>query len=112
MLFKNKLVVLFSFSLLLVYGAVVYGQAKPGDGSPSQRLEVMRSRLEGMRRSVSGAASAFKIENKEDKTKKDDKEKLDTPLGRLTGLEKEISSLQSEVNNLRGKVDRGEKYEN
>ena len=111
MLFKNKLVVLFSFSLLLVGGAVVFGQAKPGDGSPSQRLEVMRSRLEGMRRSVSGAASAFKIENKEDKTKKDDKDKLDTPLGRLTGLEKEISGLQSEVNNLRGKVDRGEKYE-
>lgn len=111
MLFKNKLTVFFLFALLLITGVGVNGQGKPGDGSPSQRLDVMRSRLEAMRRSVNGAASALKVENKDDKSKKDDKVKLDTPLGRLTGLEKEISSLQSEVNNLRGKVDRGEKYE-
>ncbi|MGH9820281.1 MAG: outer membrane protein assembly factor BamD, partial [Pyrinomonadaceae bacterium] len=41
----------------------------------------------------------------------DDKENLDTPLGRLTGLQKEISRALSEVNNIHGKVDRGEKYE-
>ena len=56
------------------------GAPKPGDGSPSQRLDVMRSRLEGMRRSVEGAMSALKTENKEEKAKKDDKESLETPL--------------------------------
>lgn len=99
------------FSFLAVFADAQVGAPKPGDGSPTQRLDVMRSRLEAMRRSVEGAASALKIENKDDKTKKDDKEKLDTPLGRLNGLEKEISSTLSEVNNLHGKVDRSEKYE-
>ena len=104
--------VLFSFlSLLAGFANGQVGAPKPGDGSPTQRLEIMRSRLEAMRRSVEGAMSALKTENKEDKTKKDDKDKLDTPLGRLTSLQKEISSTLSEVNNLRGKVDRGEKYE-
>jgi len=111
MTFKNTLVFFLLFALLVAGGVTVYGQAKPGDGSPVQRLDVLRSRLEAMRRSVNGAASALKIENKDEKDKKNDKEKLDTPLGRLTGLEKEISSLLSEVNNIHGKVDRGEKYE-
>ena len=97
--------------LLAAFTNAQVGAQKPGDGSPAQRLEVMRSRLEGMRRSVEGAMSALKTENKEEKAKKDDKESLDTPLGRLNGLHKEISSALSEVNNVRGKVDRGEKYE-
>lgn len=84
---------------------------KPGDGTPSQRLEVMRQKLETMRRSLSSAASVLKEENKGDATKKEDKEKLDTPLGRLLSLEKEASRLQSEVNALRGKVDRADKFE-
>jgi outer membrane protein assembly factor BamD len=79
--------------------------------TPSQRLEVMRQKLETMRRSLSSAASSLKDDNKEDKTKKDDKSKLDTPLGRLLGLEKEAGSLQNEVNSTKGKVDRAEKYE-
>lgn len=81
------------------------------DATPLQRLEVMRQKLESMRRSLNGAMSAIKEENKDDKSKKNDKDKLDTPLGRLTGLEKEAGRLQSEVNSLRGKVDRSEKYE-
>lgn len=79
--------------------------------TPVQRLEVMRQKLETMRRSLTSAAAAMKDENKDDKSKKEDKSKLDTPLGRLLGLEKEAASLQSEVNSLRGKVDRSEKYE-
>lgn len=103
-------------TLFLVLAAVVslfsglaLAQAKPGDGSPAQRLEVQRQKLEAMRRSLSGAASALKEESKADK--KDDKQSLDTPIGRIHSMEKEASSLQSEVNNIRGKVDRGEKYE-
>lgn len=86
-------------------------QVKSGDGSPSQRLEVMRQKLDTMRRSLTSAASVLKQENKGDDAKKDDKEKLDTPLGRLLSLEKDASRLMSEVNSLRGKIDRSDKFE-
>lgn len=71
----------------------------------------MRSKLETMRRSLQSTISVLKEENEGDKDKKDDKNKPDTPLGRLRGLEREVSDLQSEVNSLRGKIDRSEKYE-
>lgn len=84
---------------------------KAGDGTVSQRLDVMRQKLETMRRSLGSVISVLKDDAKEDKSKKDDKSALDTPLGRMRSLDKEAQSLQSEVNNLRGKVDRSEKYE-
>jgi outer membrane assembly lipoprotein YfiO len=87
------------------------GQAKPSDGTAVQRLDVMRQKLETMRRSLKSSASVLEQENKEDPSKKNDKENLDSPLGRLLSLEKEAGRLQSDVNNLRGKADRGEKYE-
>ena len=101
------------FSCILVLSFVFYGsaQTKPNEGTVQQRLDVMRSKLETMRRSLQSAISVMKDDNKDDKSKKDDKEKLSTPLGRLRGLEKETSNLQSDVNSLRGKVDRSEKYE-
>ena len=110
-LHKYKAVLL---SLVLIAGFAVVGTAqknKDGQGSITQRLDVMRQKLETMRRSLESAASVLKDESKGDKGKKEDKSKLETPLGRLRGLGKEASSLQSEVNTLRGKVDRSEKYE-
>lgn len=86
-------------------------QAKPGDGSPATRLEVMKQKLETIRRSATSSASVLKDETKESKTDKEDKGNLDTPLARLRSIEKEASQLQSEVNSLRGKLDRSEKYE-
>lgn len=109
---RNKIVV---FALLAIFSFVVPGFAQKttaGDGTVTQRLEVMRQKLETMRRSLNSAASVLKEENKEDKGKKDDKSNANTPLGRLRRLEKESSSLQSEINSLRGKIDRSEKYEN
>ncbi len=108
---KNKL---FFLGLLMVLSLALPTLAQKktaGDGTITQRLDVMRSKLETMRRSLNSAVSVLKEENSGDKTKKDDKSKLDTPLGRLRGLEKEVSNLQSEVNSLRGKIDRSEKYE-
>ena len=90
---------------LALFAGGVFGQ-KPGDGSASQRLEVMRQKLETIRRSATSAASVLKTENKEDKAAKEDKENLDTPHARLKAVEKEASTLQSEVNSIRGKVDR------
>jgi len=106
---KNKAIitaVAFAIFALTVTG---FGQ-KTGDGSPLQRLDVLGSKLDAMRRSVTGAESALKTEDKAEK-KKEDKEQLDTPLSRLQAMENEISRTQSDVNNLRGKVDRGEKYD-
>lgn len=102
------------FSLVLAAFLFVIGnqaQVKPGDGSPSQRLEVMKQKLETIRRSATSSASVLKEESKGDKTAKDDKTKSDTPIARLRSIEKEASTLQSEVNSLRGKLDRSEKYE-
>lgn len=81
---------------------------KAGDGTPLQRLDVMRQKLETMRRSLTSAASVLKEEGKDEK---DSKDNPDSPRARLLSLEKEAARLQSEVNSLRGKVDRSEKYE-
>jgi outer membrane assembly lipoprotein YfiO len=110
MFFGNKKAVFVTLALLLSIATAGLAQSKPGDGSVSQRLEVMRQKLENMRRSLGSAASVLKDDEKDDKKKTDNKA-LDTPLGRLRSLEKEASSLSSEVNSLRGKVDRSEKYE-
>jgi outer membrane assembly lipoprotein YfiO len=110
MFFRKSNAILLTFLLGLTIVIPALAQ-KPGDGTVSQRLDVMRNKLDTMRRSLSSVISVLKDDAKEDKSKKDDKTALDTPLGRLRSLEKEAQSLQSEVNNLRGKVDRSEKYE-
>ncbi len=109
MFLNYKRAALLSIVLLLSSSAVVFGQAKPGEGTALQRLDVMREKLERMRRSLNSSISVLRDEGKDDKGKKDDEKKLETPLGRLIALEKDASRVQSEVNNIRGKVDRGEK---
>jgi outer membrane assembly lipoprotein YfiO len=111
MKFSFYRVVFLQLAIILAASVTALAQANPSDGTPSQRLSVMNNKLDRMRKSLSSAASVLKEENKSDKTKKDDEKKLDSPLGRLVSLEKEAARLQSDVNNLRGKVDRGEKYE-
>ncbi len=111
MFLSSKRFVLVSLLVVFAGSFSSYGQARPGDGTDPQRLEVMRDKLERVRRSLSSVISVIREENKEDKAKKDDEKKLDTPLGRLIALEKDGSRLNSDVNSLRGKVDRGEKYE-
>lgn len=101
---KNITIVL---SLLLILSCVVPVLAQ---NTVAQRLEIMGQKLDTMRRSLESASSVLKQESKEDK-KKIDKAAVDTPYARLKSLEKQASSLQSEVNNLKGKIDRAEKYE-
>ena len=102
MFYKNKAILL-SLVLVLSFTVPVLAQ-----NTTAQRLEVMRQKLETMRRSLD---NAIKVLKNSDGTKKDDKSDLETPLGRLTGLDKEASGLNSEVGRLTGKVDRGEDYE-
>jgi outer membrane assembly lipoprotein YfiO len=105
---KSFIAVLFVSAALVATGT---SQTKPGEGSPTTRLEVMKQKLETIRRSAASSASVLKEEAKADKAAKEDKANLDTPLSRLRSIEKEASQLQSDVNSLRGKVDRSEKYE-
>ena len=103
---KNALV---TIALLIGLAASGFAQAKPNEGTVSQRLEVMGQKLETMRRSLKSALSVLEQENKDSKDK--EKENPDSPHARLASLEKEVSRLQSDVNNLRGKSDRSEKFE-
>lgn len=91
--------------LVLGFGASV-ALAQGGEGSPAQRLDVMRSKLDSMRRSLNSAASSVK-----DDAQKDDKSKAEDAATRLKGLEKEAGSVLSEVNELRTKNDRAERVE-
>jgi outer membrane assembly lipoprotein YfiO len=109
MLYFRLKTALLTASLLLCFTALSLAQGKQGEGTPSQRLDVMSQKLETMRRSLKSAISVLEQENGDDK--KADKENADTPHARLSALEKETSRLQSEVNSLKGKVDRSEKYE-
>jgi outer membrane protein assembly factor BamD len=72
--------------------------------SPLQRLDVMRSKLESMRRSLNSALSSMGSADKDSKN-------LDDPRVRLRNLDKEVGSLLSEVNDLRGKQERSERYD-
>jgi outer membrane protein assembly factor BamD len=117
-MFLRKRVILGSILVLAGLLANAASAQKAGDGSAAQRLEVMRQKLETIRRSANSASSALKQEGgdekkgkKDDKESKNDKEKLDTPYARLKGIDKEASKLLSDVNALRGKVDRSEKFE-
>ena len=80
------------------------GQTK--DLSPHQRLEVMRSKLDSMRRSLNSAINSLPA-SATDK----DKPNPDDPRERLRGLDKEVGSILSEVNDVRGRQERAERYE-
>lgn len=97
--------------LVLLIALLISNSFAQREGTPSQRLNVLSDKLEAMKRSLNSIAASLKEDEKEQKSKSDKKSELDTPLGRVKSLEKEVSSVLSEVNNLRGKVDRSEKYE-
>jgi outer membrane protein assembly factor BamD len=83
-------------------GAAMQGQ---NDLSNMQRLTVMRSRLEAMRRSLTAAIAAMNSGDKGDKKNADD------PRERLRGLDKEVGSILSEVSDLVTKEEKAEKYD-
>jgi outer membrane protein assembly factor BamD len=119
----RKFLLVASLCALLASGlpagsSAVRGQQQPPkqpssaqtEGTPAQRLEVIRQRLETSRRTLNGAIAGLNAGG--DKEKKDkDKKVSDDPVSRLRGLEKEAGSLLNEVAELRAKIDRGEKSE-
>ncbi len=105
------------FLILAVFCALVFGLPKIGfaqksggqtELSTNQRLDVMASKLDLMRRSLSSALNVLEDKSKDNKDKKSN---ADDPLVRLKGLEKEVSSLMSEVNDIRSKNDKAEKFD-
>ncbi|QYO66093.1 outer membrane protein assembly factor BamD [Leptolyngbya sp. 7M] len=97
-----------SIFVLTLAASTGFSQVRPGDGTLAQRLEVMKQKLETVRRSASSSISVLREEGEGDKAARDNP---DSALNRLRSIEKEASGLQSEVNNLRGRIDRAEKYE-
>ena len=103
------------FFILAVFCALIFGMAHTGFAQKSggqtelstvQRLDVMSSKLDLMRRSLNAAIKAI-----EPKTDKDKKANADDPIMRLKGLEKEVASLNNEVNDIRTKNDKAEKFD-
>jgi len=71
-----------------------------------QRMDVMRSKLEAMKRSLDNAAAAMPAAAKDDKAKN-----ADDPRARLVSLSKEVNSVLGEVNDLHSREDRSDKYD-
>ncbi|HEX2640801.1 MAG TPA: hypothetical protein VHL50_09530, partial [Pyrinomonadaceae bacterium] len=105
------------FLILAVFCALIFGVTQTGfaqqksggqtELSTTQRLDVMSSKLDLMRRSLSAAIKALEAKTDD----KDKKPNADDPVSRLKGLEKEVASVNSEVNDIRSKNDKAEKFD-
>lgn len=91
--------------LVLSVSGLAQGGGTQSDLSPLQRMDVMRSKLDGMRRSLASAIAAMAPPAAGDKKNPDD------PGERLRGLDKEVGSVGSELNDLRAKQERAERYD-
>jgi outer membrane protein assembly factor BamD len=101
---RNFRVLLLSAILVVGWSVVSFAQGT-GEGTPTQRLEVMRSKLDSMRRQLDSALASMNAKDSGDKSDADDSRT------RLRGLEKDVSAVSKEVDDLRGKVDRAEKFD-
>ena len=103
----SRMVALLCAILILGSTAAVWAQGGQTGASPAQRIEVMRQRLEAMRRSLNSAIAAMNAKD----SGENGKPAPDDPRERLRGLEKEVGSVLGEVNEVRGKQDRSERYD-
>ena len=107
---RNRLILLSLLCVALVLSVAPAAFAQGGAKGPSeltnvQRLEVMRQKLESMRRSLNSAISSMPAPEGKEKASKE------SPREILKGLDKDVGSILSEVNDLRNKVDRAERFE-
>lgn len=110
-MFSRYLAVI-AFCAILVSGLVPVTSAQETqvEGNRVQRLEVMRSKLDAMRKSLNNAvASVNKTEGSDKETAKNSPD--GEALTRLRGLEHEVSSVLTDVLSLRAKVEKSEKYD-
>jgi outer membrane protein assembly factor BamD len=71
-----------------------------------QRMDIMRSKLESLRRSLDNALAAVNAKDAGNGEKNPEDPRL-----RLRGLEKEVTSMLNELNDLRSKEEHSEKYD-
>jgi outer membrane protein assembly factor BamD len=96
----------------LILACFLTGLAQGGaqsELSALQRLDVMRSKLDLMRRSLNSAISSMEPKNTSQSEK--GKTNPDDPVVRLRGLDKEVGSILAEVNEVRSKQERSERYD-
>ncbi|HEX8687907.1 MAG TPA: outer membrane protein assembly factor BamD [Pyrinomonadaceae bacterium] len=93
------------FGALPARAVVGAAAAQQSQLSPAQRLDVMRSRLDTLRRTLNSALAGMNAKDKGGEASADD------PRARLGGLEKEAGKLLNEVNDLKGKQERAERYD-
>jgi outer membrane protein assembly factor BamD len=99
------LVICVALILALAATGLAQSGAVQSDLAPLQRMDVMRSKLDGMRRSLSAALSSMPAPSASEKKNPDD------PRERLRSLEKEVGATTTELNDLRGKQERSERYD-
>src|ERR1041384_2686930 len=102
--FAAKLCICAALLLSFTGIATAQGTGAQSELTTLQRLDVMRSKLESMRRSLNSALAGMPAADK-------DKKNADDPRERLRGLDKEVGSLLSEVNDIRGRQERSERYD-
>ncbi len=105
--FSAHLLICAALILALASVALAQGAGTQSELSPLQRLDVMRSKLDSMRRSLNGAISSIEPKASNQGEKKDP----DDPRERLRGLDKEVGSIMSELSDVRGKQERSERYD-
>src|SRR5215210_5368237 len=108
MRYRNLILSVLTAALLL--GALpartlTVAAAQQSQLSPAQRLDVMRSRLDTLRRTLNSALAGLNAKDKGQDASADD------PRARLGGLEKEAGKLLGEIADLRGKQERAERFE-
>ena len=103
---KSRFLILAAFCALIFWLPEAGFAQKQSELSTGQRLDVMSSKLDLMRRSLNSAIRAIDDKNKEKKAAN-----ADDPVVRLKGLEKEVSGVMSEVYDLRTKNDKAEKFD-
>lgn len=91
----------------LTGSALAQSSPKPSsDLGTVQRLDVMQSKLESLRRSLTSAIASMPAASD-----KKEKASADSPREILRNLDKEVGSILSEVNDIRGKQERSERYD-
>lgn len=109
---NSRYLAVIALCTILVTGFVRVASAQDtqAEGSRVQRLEVMRSKLDGMRRSLNSAIANVNTREGSDKEKDKNSPEAEAAT-RLRGLEREVSSVLSDVSSLRVKVDHSERYD-
>lgn len=92
-------------AVLLCCLAATAVPAQTSELTASQRVDVMKSRLETMKRSLNNAISSFNARESDDQPSADD------ALARLRGLEQEATAVLKDVLDAASKIERAERLE-